>query len=102
VFMGSVRWGVWGVVLVVCVCVCRGCRSLSVCVCLSVDLRCVFTGAGAIGANPPGSTRGGCCPRANPCVLPVCVSLVSQKGGSPTGLISNLMGDARSASGSRG
>jgi len=25
--------GVWGVVLVVCVCRCRGCCSLSVCVC---------------------------------------------------------------------
>jgi len=30
---GGVRLGVWGVVLVVCVCRCRGWCSLSVCVC---------------------------------------------------------------------
>jgi len=33
VFVGGVRLGIWGVVLVVCVRRCRGCCSLSVCVC---------------------------------------------------------------------
>jgi len=33
--VGGVRLGVWGVVLVVCVCRCRGCCSLSVWVCVT-------------------------------------------------------------------
>jgi len=33
VFVGGVRLGVWGIVVVACVCRCRGCCSLSMCVC---------------------------------------------------------------------
>ena len=46
--MGGVRLGVWGVVLVVCVCVCVGVRGVVLCRCVfvCVTLFPFFTGAG--------------------------------------------------------
>ena len=59
-FVGSVRLGVWGVILVVCVCVCVGvgggvrCRCVCVCVC---DLLIFLT---EVNKTRTGATRLSC------------------------------------------